>query len=259
MVIIDGKKIAEGILGELKKLPTPQGKLVAVLVGGSPASLSFLRQKEKVSRELGVDFELRPYQDSLSQKELDQSIRQISDDPTVRGVIVQLPLPEQYDREAVLNCISLEKDIDALREGNIMLPPAVLSLAYILKEINFDLTQRKVVVVGYGFLVGQPIARWLKNKNCDVVILDKDNFVHSALKEADLIISGTGESGLIRGEYVKEGAVVVDYGYGMQEGKVSGDIDIDSVQNTAGFVTPTPGGTGPLVVASLLVNFYGKQ
>ncbi|OIO30516.1 hypothetical protein AUJ77_02995 [Candidatus Nomurabacteria bacterium CG1_02_43_90] len=260
MLIIDGKKITEGILSDLKKLPVPSGKLVVVLVGENPASRSFLRQKERVARDLGVSFELRSLPDSLSQEELERVVLLTSQDASVRGVIVQLPLPQKYNAREVIKHIDMQKDIDALREGNEgMLPPAVLSLAYILKEINFDLTHKQVVVVGHGFLIGQPIALWLKNKKCDVVVLDKDNFTPSVLKEADLIISGTGKVGLIRGEYLKEGVVVVDYGYGMQEGKVSGDVDIDSVQNTGGFATPTPGGTGPLVVVSLLVNFYGKQ
>ncbi len=260
MVIIDGKKIAQGILSDLKKLPVPIGKLVAILVGENSASRSFLRQKERVAQELGVSFELRVLSDSLKQEELEHIVSEISHDTSVHGVIVQLPLPQKYNAHEVINQIALRKDIDALREGNEeMLPPAVLSLAYILKEINLDLTQRKVVVVGHGFLIGQPITTWLKNKNCDVVVLDKDNFTPSALKEADLIVSGTGQVGLIRGEYLKEGVVVVDYGYGVCDGKVSGDVDVVSMEKIAGFVTPTPGGTGPLVVISLFVNFYGKQ
>lgn len=260
MSVIDGKKIAEDILSELKKLPIPTGRLAAVLSGENQPSLSFLRQKEKVARDLGIQFELRQLSDSLSQKELEYIVRKISKDESVYGVIVQLPLPDKYDKRAVLNSIDAQKDIDALCDMNDdMFPPSVLSLKYILEDIGFIITGKKVVVVGNGFLIGQPIARWLKGGNVEFVILEKDNFDITALKEADLVISGTGQTGLIRGEYLKNGVVIIDYGYGIRNGKVSGDVDFESVKKLASFVTPTPGGTGPIVVASLFVNFYGKR
>lgn len=257
-MIIDGKKIAQNILSELKKLPIPKGKLVAVLAGDDPASLSFLRQKEKVARELGVHFELRQFPESLNQEELEYEVQKIFEDENVGGVIVQLPLPKKYDRTGVLKVIDMKKDVDALREGNTMLPPAALSLKYILEAIGFDPAGKKAVVVGHGFLIGSPIAAWLAEKNATVTIVEKGDFNVRAIKEADLVISGTGQSNLICGEHLKHGVVVIDYGYGVVDGKVCGDAHLASVSDVASYVTPTPGGTGPVVVAALFVNFYGR-
>ncbi|MBI5400603.1 MAG: bifunctional 5,10-methylenetetrahydrofolate dehydrogenase/5,10-methenyltetrahydrofolate cyclohydrolase [Candidatus Yonathbacteria bacterium] len=256
-MIIDGEKIAEGILNELKKLPVPTKKLVAVLSGNDSASISFLRQKEKVARELGVDFELKQFPESLSQGEFEEAVRKISEDDSVGGIIVQLPLPTKYNRVPVLDAIDFKKDTDALRGGNkITRAPAALSLKYILEDIGFDPANKKAVVVGYGFLIGQPITNWLTSKNAQVVIIEKDYFDKDAFKGADLVVSGTGQSNLIKGEHLKHGVVVVDYGYGVVDGKVCGDTEIESVSKVASFVTPTPGGTGPVVVVALFVNFY---
>lgn len=257
MAITNGGKIAENILSNLKKLPVPTGKLVAVLSGDDSASLSFLRQKEKVARELGVEFELRRFPESLSQEELEGAVRKISEDGSVEGIIVQLPLPKKYDRTTIVKAIAMEKDVDALREGNTLLPPAALSLKYILEDIGFDPTREKAVVVGHGFLIGRPIAKWLTDKKAIVTIIEKDDFNLGALMEAGLVVSGTGQSNLIKGGHIKQGVVVVDYGYGVVDGKVCGDIEFESVSSVASFVTPTPGGTGPVVVAALFVNFYG--
>lgn len=257
-MIIDGKQIAENMLSELKKLPTPTKKFVGVLSGEDTASLSFLRQKEKVARELGIHFELRQFAESLSQEELENSVREISDDESVGGIIVQLPLPAKYDRDGVLSAIDMGKDVDALRDGNTLLTPAVLSLKYILENIGFEIVGKEAVVVGHGFLIGRPIAQWLTNNGASVVVVEKDFFDIDALKSADLVISGTGQSNLINGEHLKQGVVVVDYGYGVVDGKVCGDVEIESVSKIASHVTPTPGGTGPIVVAGLFVNFYKK-
>ena len=256
MSLIDGKKIAQEILNELKKLFVPTKKLVAVLSGDDSASLSFLRQKEKVAHELGVDFATRQFPESLNQKELEDAVQKLSQDDSVGGVIVQLPLPSKYNRTKIVDVIDTEKDVDALREGNILLPPAAFSLKYILEDIGFDPAGKKAVVVGYGFLIGRPITKWLTSKNAKVVIIEKEEFNLSALKEADLVVSGTGQSNIIKGEHLKQGVVVVDYGYGVVGGKVCGDVEFESVSKVASFVTPTPGGTGPIVVAALFVNFY---
>lgn len=257
-MIINGKKIAENILNDLKKLPVPTGKLVAVLSGDDSASLSFLRQKEKVARELGVPFEMRQFADALSQEELEYEVHKISEDDSVGGIIVQLPLPKKYDRTTIVNAIAMEKDVDALREGNTLLPPAALSLKYILENIGFDPAGKKAVVVGHGFLIGRPIAKWLTDKKAIVTIVEKEDFNLDALREAGLVVSGTGQSNLIKGEHLKQGVVVIDYGYGVVDGKVCGDVEFESVSRVASFVTPTPGGTGPVVVAALFVNFYGR-
>ncbi|MDP1719255.1 MAG: bifunctional 5,10-methylenetetrahydrofolate dehydrogenase/5,10-methenyltetrahydrofolate cyclohydrolase [bacterium] len=256
-MIIDGKQIASLVLAELKKQPQPTKKMIAVLVGDDPASLSFLKQKERVAKELGVGFELKQFSGDIGQVELMENIVLISSEQNVGGLIVQLPLPARFDRDQILSAITLEKDVDVL-VGSI-LPPAVLAVEDILNFLNFDLKGKIVGVVGKGFLVGAPIAKWLQGKCSQVIIFDSKSDL-ADLKKADLVITGTGKAGLITDDMLKEGAGVIDFGYGMVNGKISGDFAasllLTTSPNLLAFYTPTPGGTGPILVAELYKNFY---
>ncbi len=255
--LIDGKQIAAKIIGELKQRPVPVKRLVGILVGDDKASLSFLKQKEKTAEQLGVRFELKKFSDRLSQNELEGEVRNISADDEVGGIIVQLPLPRKYERMPVLNIIGLEKDVDVLNGESIaVLAPAAGAVKRILEEIHFDLAGKRVVVVGPGLLIGRPVATWLMDKVIKLTVLGKSKLDVAALQEADLVISGTGQAKLIRGQHIKPGAVVIDFGYGSIAGELTGDIDMKTVSEVAEYVTPTPGGTGPIVVAQLFENFF---
>lgn len=256
-MIIDGNKISESILSELRQTKPPKKELAAILVGEDEASLSFLRQKKKTATSLGVKFVLYHLSQDLSQEELEKEVKKISKRRSVGGVIVQLPLPKKHNRIPVLNAIGIEKDVDVLNgETTSVLAPATGALKRILEEVGFDLPGKRAVVVGPGLLIGQPIATWLMTRVIKLSVLGKAKLDTEVLKEADLIVSGTGQAHLIKGEYIKKGAVVIDYGYGSVNGKLAGDIEIDSVDKVASYVTPTPGGTGPVVVAMLLWNFF---
>ncbi len=255
--MIDGSAIAAKIIAELKTKKVPKKALAAILVGEDKASLSFLKQKEKVAKELGVTFTLHILPDSLSQHQLEQNVRAISNDKTVGAVIVQLPLPKKYDRVPVLNAIGIEKDVDVLNgETTRVLPPAVGALKHILDELQFDITGKKATVVGPGMLIGRPIAAWLMPQVVKLTVLGKAKLDVEAIKEADLVITGAGAPHLINDTHVKPNAVVIDFGYGEHEGKTTGDVDVKSVAMKTSHVTPTPGGTGPIVVAQLFENFF---
>lgn len=257
-MLIDGVKIADDILKGLRKQLPPEREFAAVLVGDDAASLSFLKQKQRAAESLGVKFKLYQFSDELLQSKLVEKIRALSDDAGVGGMIVQLPLPRKYDRVAVLNAIGIEKDVDVLNgETTKILAPAAGALKHVLEEIRFDLSDKHAVVVGSGLLIGQPIANLLMRQVRQLTIINRGAYDPAVVRTADLVVTGTGVPRLIRGEHIKQGAVVIDYGYGRDEAdELAGDVDMKSVQKVASYVTPTPGGMGPIVVAQLFANFY---
>ena len=163
-MIIDGRKIAENIIAKLKKLPKPDKILAAILVGENSQSKSFLRQKEKIATELGVNFQLYKFSEKISESELTSEIKKIGEDEKVGGIIVQLPLPSQYNRDAVLSVINPKKDIDVLsaESWKFALPLPVEVVSDILENLKLKIQDFKIAVVGRGFLVGKPIMEWLK-------------------------------------------------------------------------------------------------
>lgn len=265
-MVIDGKAIAREILNKLKRQPVPKKQLAAVLFGEEPASVSFLKQKEKFAKDLGVDFRLYKFPSSLDSDQARQEVNQLADSESVGGIIVQLPLPPQFDRQGVLNAIPQQKDVDVLSEQalgafyvgrNQVLPPAVEVVKTILATNNLRFITMKIAVVGLGFLVGKPIATWLMGKCAELYLLDQGSDL-AILKNVDLVISGVGKSGLIKPEMLKDGAGIIDFGYEYSSGKAAGDLDVSSLPllSSLSFHTPTPGGTGPILVAKLFENFY---
>jgi len=266
---INGKEIAEKLINNLKNQSKPDKILAAILVDENPVSMKFLEQKKKIAEQLGVDFRIYKFLENSSNDDLRKEIRKIALLKRVGGVIIQLPLPEHLNRQYILNVIPREKDIDVLGERalgafysgrNPILPPAVGVVETIFTTYNLQLTTLKVAVVGLGFLVGKPIANWLMGKCSEIFLLDIGSDL-SILKQADLVISGVGKAGLIKPEMLKENAGIIDFGYSIDEtGKISGDFGSLSFvvgrQSSLSFYTPTPGGTGPILVAKIFENFY---
>ena len=316
MQIIDGKKIAQEISEKLKIQPMSEKIFAAILVGDDKISENFVKQKERVAKELGIDFRIYKFSAELKNDELREEVRKIALLKKVGGVIVQLPLPEHINKHYVLNVIPREKDVDVLGERalgafytnrNLVLPPAVETIFEILKkpEVLFEKNVSEVerawspsearrsegesqaaserlgerdrafskikplaiAVVGAGFLIGKPIAVWLmNNKVKELKIFEKGSDLSSppagGLKNYDLIISGVGKAGLIKSEMLKQDVAVIDFGYSTDENrKISGDFDASQIENYKLKIenlwyTPTPGGTGPILVAKLFENFY---
>ena len=267
-MIIDGKKIAKDILDKLKAVPTPKKNLAAFLIGDDNASYGFIKQKEKIAKELGVDFRLYKLPGDITNDKARREVRKIAESKSTGGVIVQLPVPEHLNRHYILNAVPREKDVDVLSERslgalyvgrNLILPPAVGTLHEILLTTRYSLPTSKVAVVGLGLLIGKPIANFLMGKAEELYLLHEASDL-SILKDVDLVISGVGVAGLIKPEMLKNGAGVIDFGYGLSaDGKISGDFDSSLLLTThysLGFYTPTPGGTGPILVAKIFENFY---
>lgn len=265
--ILDGKALAVKILGTVKKeLATIQKKLSlgVVLVGGDEVIKKFVAQKKKVADELGVDFRLYEYDAAISTNELRERLKTIVHDADPTGIIIQLPLPEKISTQYILSAVPSEKDVDVLSAralGNFfvgkskILPPVVGAVKALLEEYAIDLRGKYVVLVGAGELVGKPLAAWLLNEKATFSVArsgTKD--ISKFTREADIIISGVGNPGLITGDMVKEGAIVIDAGTSESAGKLLGDVDFDSVSKKSSYITPVPGGVGPVTVAFIYKN-----
>ncbi len=257
---IDGKKIAEKIISGLKQIPKPDKMLAAVLVGSNSQSLSFLRQKEKMAQALEIPFHLYQFDESISQDQLIVEIRKIGDDPEIGGIIVQLPLPKHYDRDIVLSSINPKKDIDAMtpRSKEFVSPLPVEVVKDVLGSVNYGLEGKAIAVIGRGFLVGKPIMDWLDSARKDYKLFYSKSDI-AEVRYFDLKITGVGKGGLIKPEMLKGGVGVIDFGYDLVDGKIKGDFDAQlpiTDYQLLNFYTPTPGGTGPILVAEIFKNFY---
>lgn len=269
MDVVDGKKIASEILEKLKSLPKPEKFLAAVLVGDDPSSASFLKQKEETAKELGVDFRLYKFPNEIKNDELREGVGKISAHKTCGGVIVQLPLEEHLNRYYILNAVPRDKDVDVLSERavgafyagrNVILPPSVGVVGVVCQASGIKYQDLRVAVVGRGLLVGKPISLWLMDKVRELIVLGH-NADFSVLNDVDLVISGVGKAGIIKPDMLKSEAGVIDFGYDKVDGKICGDFDDKQLKPnthnlTPSFYTPTPGGTGPILVAKLFENFY---
>ncbi len=268
--MIDGKIIAGEITAKLKSLPKPGKFFGAALVGDDPASINFLKQKERVARELGVEFRLYRLPVAITTDELREEVGRLAAAKNCGGFIVQLPLPEGVNRHYALNAIPKTKDVDCLSEAALgafytergaIAPPSVATVEEILKRemaARGDLRELKAVVVGAGFLIGKPVGFWLQNRVSELVVLDaavKD--VHEKLGDADIVVAGAGHANLFGAENLKSGAIVIDFGFNRNaDGKIVGDFDPKGAEEKGIRYTKTPGGTGPVLVAKLLENFY---
>ncbi|MFH0806678.1 MAG: bifunctional 5,10-methylenetetrahydrofolate dehydrogenase/5,10-methenyltetrahydrofolate cyclohydrolase [Candidatus Brennerbacteria bacterium] len=252
-MVIDGRKIAASIIADLKNTEAPTKHLAAVLVGNSPASASFVAQKEKVAKELGVNFHIVKLEAKCAELVLIAALEELGRDKNCGGVILQLPLPAYMDREHVIRSVPSGKDVDGLHNDRI-LPPAAGVVEKIIGELKLKTENLNVAIVGMGFLVGKPIAKWFEGKAKKLIALDISDDL-TQIKNADVVILGAGKAGLVKPSQLKNDAVVIDFGYSRgADGVLHGDFD----QNGAGDITytPTPGGTGPILVAELFRNFY---
>lgn len=269
-IVIDGKKIAEAMINELKKLPKPDKFLAVFLVGNDESSRDFVKRKEAVAKELGVDFRIYRFPETITKDELRREVGKTAAHKTCGGIVVQLPLPEHIEknngRGYVLNAIPREKDPDVLSERalgafyhkrNPVLPPAVGAIQTILAEIDTNIENATVAVVGAGFLIGKPVTLWLLGKAKEVIVLRSRSDLR-LISGADLVISGTGTPYCVKPDVLKRGAGVIDFGYGKADGKTCGDLDTRNPAELSrlSFYTPVPGGTGPILVAELFRNFY---
>jgi len=264
-MIIDGRKLSEEIFFKLKrKTKNHNLKLAIVLVGENKASEIFTKKKGEACKRIGIDFELFRFSSKVKKEKLKKEVLKIAKNPKISGLVVQLPLPKGIKEEEILNLIPFKKDIDVLSEKSLkkfsqgdfnILPPTVGVVSFLLKKFKIKIKGKNVVLVGAGKLVGKPLNIWFLKNKANVIVVDK--FVKSIslfTKKADILISGTGKPNLIKGDMVKKGVFVLDFGSGKLDGKIRGDIDFKSVSKKASYISPVPGGVGPLTIAMVLEN-----
>lgn len=267
MQIIDGKEIAGGILKEIKSEVAGLGFVPVfcdVLVGDDPASKQYVGMKQKAAERMGFKFRPANYPSNITTDKLIAEIKTISREPNMCGLIVQLPLPTAIDKQAVLDAIDPKIDVDCTGKVNTDLFysgrayvefPTAAAVMELLDSTKQDLSGKRCLVVGYGQLVGRPVSFLLGQRGLKVdVVRSKTENAAELMREADVIISAVGKANLITGDKIKAGSVIIDAGTSEQSGGIVGDVDLESVKNAAAFISPVPGGVGPVTVAKLLAN-----
>ncbi len=265
MIIADGRAIAQKILNKIKAgLDGRRISIAAIWMGNDPAVGRFVELKKKYAESIGMEFRVHHFGTDVSEKELMDKLRILNADKSMTGIIVELPLPKNLDQIKVLDTIPPEKDIDILssaaqenyyKDRSKILPPAVRALELLFNEHRINPLGKTAAVFGQGMLVGMPVSHWLEKSGAKVFRIDEHTSNPGELsRQADIIVSGVGKPGLIHGNMVKKGAVVVDFGYGKIGNKMAGDVEFDSVASRSSLITPVPGGMGPLVIASFLEN-----
>lgn len=269
--LIDGKAAAKEIREEIKKEVNElkaQGVvpgLAVILVGDDPASHTYVRNKEKGCKEVGIHSEIYKYPAAISEAELLDKIRELNEEKRIHGILVQLPLPGHISESKVIDTISPEKDVDGFHPVNVgklvigkegFLPCTPYGIMKLLEREQIDLQGKRAVVIGRSNIVGKPAGLLLLQRNATVTYChSKTENLSYHTKQADIIIAAVGKAKFLKAEDVKEGAVIVDVGMNRDEnGKLCGDVDFESVREKASFITPVPGGVGPMTITMLLYN-----
>ena len=267
MNIIDGKKLSKNILANIKSEVASlefQPIFCDVLIGNDPSSVQYVQMKQRRAESVGIHFHTATFGLSITTEELMKEINILNNMPNICGIIIQLPLPISMDQKKVLDAIDPMLDVDCLGtiastefydgKKGLGLPTALACMA-IIDSLDLNLKDKKIVVLGQGQLVGKPISTLLTFRGfTSTVVISKTENKEEIIKEADLIISGMGKGRYITGEMIKEGAVLIDAGTSESDSGIIGDIDLDSVKAKASYVSPVPGGVGPVTVAMLLNN-----
>ncbi|MFV0556811.1 MAG: bifunctional methylenetetrahydrofolate dehydrogenase/methenyltetrahydrofolate cyclohydrolase [Lactovum sp.] len=266
MEIIDGKKLAVKIQKELKEELENFGKsvgLLMILLGDNPASQIYLRNKERVAKEIGIYSQQIKLPEETTEEELLDLIEKSNQDKKIQGILVQLPLPSHISEEKVLSAISPKKDVDGFHPINMgklwsgkasMLPSTPAGVIEMLKAYQVEISGKRAVVIGRSNIVGKPMAQLLMMENATVTLAHSytKNLTELA-READILVVAIGQAKLVTADFIKEGAVVIDVGMNRDEnGKLCGDVDFDSVSKKVSFITPVPGGVGPMTITMLM-------
>lgn len=271
MTIIDGKKIANKLLENLKlKVQNYEKKagLAVILANDNPASKVYVSTKEKRARELGFNSYVYKFDKKVTQDEIINLIKKLNNDPKIDGILVQLPLFEHLNEAELIETIAPNKDVDGFHPINVgklniglkpyAVPCTPKGIIKLLKEYDINIEGKHAVVIGRSNIVGKPVAALLLKENATVTMAhSKTANLAQITKSADIIISATGKANLVTDDMVKKGAVVVDVGIIKQEdNSLVGDVDFNSTKDIAGFITPVPGGVGPMTIACLMENTF---
>ena len=259
MQLIEGKKIADKILENLKaeiEVSGKKPKLAVLLVGNDSASEIYIGLKKNAAEKVGIDFELIRFNEKNLEEEIITKIQELNQDEKTNGIIVQLPLPEKFATQKIINAIDPKKDVDGFHPENKILPAVFPEAMLELLKSTEKYIGKKALVVANSEIFGEKMCEVLRKENVESEYFLASNISAEKLNQADILISAVGQVGIIKKEMVKDGAIVIDGGIMKSDGKVLGDVDFENVKNKTSFITPVPGGVGPMTIACLLRNVY---
>ena len=271
MMIIDGKKEAELLRDEIKKeiLKIKESKnkvpgLTVILIGNYTPSQIYVKNKEKNSKEVGMNSDVIKYSDDVTEKEILDKIKELNNDQNVSGILVQLPLPKQINKEKIINAIHPSKDVDGFNPVNVgnlssgyqgLVPCTPMGCLMLIKKVEKNLSGKHAVIIGRSNLNGKPMAQLLLKENCTVTIVhSKTKNLQQECLKADILVAAVGVPNLVKKDWVKKDAIVIDVGINKLNDKIVGDVEFDQVKDIAKAITPVPGGVGPMTIACLLKN-----
>ena len=270
-MIIDGKKEAQLLREEIKKeIDTIKSKnnkvpgLTVILIGAFAPSQLYVKNKEKNAKEVGINSEVIRYSKEVTEQEVLNKIKKINDNDAVSGILVQLPLPPQINKEKIINAIDPTKDVDGFHPINVgnlssgynaTVPCTPLGCLLLIKKVEPNLSGKHAVIIGRSNLNGKPMAQLLLKENCTVTIVhSKTKDLKTECLKADILVAAVGVANLVKADWVKENSIVIDVGINKVGDKIVGDVEFETVKEKVRAITPVPGGVGPMTIACLLKN-----
>ncbi len=270
-MIIDGKKEAESLTKEIKKEISSLKKkynkapsLYVILIGDFAPSKIYVKNKEKNSREVGINSKVIKYKKNITEKKVLNKIKELNKNKNVSGILVQLPLPKQISKEKIINAIHPKKDVDGFHPINVgnlssgyksIIPCTPLGCLLLIKKVEKKLSGKHAVIIGRSNLNGKPMAQLLLKENCTVTIVhSKTKNLKSVCQKADILVAAVGIANLVKSDWVKKNSIIIDVGINKVGDKLVGDVDFEAVKKKVKAITPVPGGVGPMTIACLLKN-----
>ena len=270
-MIIDGKKEAailrEEIKNEIANLKKKTNKvpgLTVILIGEFTPSQIYVRNKEKNSKEVGINSNVIKYPSDVSEKEVLNKIEELNKDKNISGILVQLPLPSQINKEKIINAINPLKDVDGFHPINVgnlssgykgIVPCTPLGCLFLIKKVEKNLSGKHAVIIGRSNLNGKPMAQLLLKENCTVTIVhSKTKNLKAECQKADILVAAVGVANLVKGDWVKKNSIIIDVGINKVGDKIVGDVNFEEIKDNIKAITPVPGGVGPMTIACLLKN-----
>ncbi len=270
-MIIDGKKEAANLreeikneIFEIKKKINKNPNLTVILIGDFTPSQIYVRNKEKNSIEVGITSNVIKYPKEVKEKEVLDKINELNNDKNVSGILVQLPLPEQISKEKIINAIDPKKDVDGFNPINVgnlasgyksIVPCTPLGCLLLIKKVEKNLSGKHAVIIGRSNLNGKPMAQLLLKENCTVTVVhSKTNNLQEECLKADILVAAVGVPNLVKKDWVKSSAIIIDVGINKVGDKIVGDVNFEEIKDNIKAITPVPGGVGPMTIACLLKN-----
>jgi methylenetetrahydrofolate dehydrogenase (NADP+)/methenyltetrahydrofolate cyclohydrolase len=270
-MIIDGKKEAANLreeikneILEIKKKINKNPNLTVILIGDFTPSQIYVRNKEKNSTEVGITSNVIKYPKEVKEKEVLDKINELNNDKNISGILVQLPLPEQISKEKIINAIDPKKDVDGFNPINVgnlasgyksIVPCTPLGCLLLIKKVEKNLSGKHAVIIGRSNLNGKPMAQLLLKENCTVTVVhSKTNNLQEECLKADILVAAVGVPNLVKKDWVKSSAIIIDVGINKVGDKIVGDVNFEEIKDNIKAITPVPGGVGPMTIACLLKN-----